>query len=378
MEEIVQQYRNLLKETDEILKIHEQEWKKSGKYFNVFSAIGIERKEIRHSALLASFLDPNGFHGMSDLFLKEFLNRIDFTHFPVKDARVFTEEVISNNRRLDIDICSKDGKYKVVIENKIYTSDHDQQLNAYLEDLKKQKLTDYKLVYLTLYGEKPIEDIKEDETHLICLSYKDDIIQIIDSVSSINNLLPQPVLEIMRQYSLTLKNLTNQGVDKNMNEELIQLLLEGNYFQLAEELSKQIEPLKIQILTSFLTLLKQKFESNKHKVEISENSPEKAARKYITSKNSWINLNISLESGKTFILQFADLDEIWQIIENDPENTEKLNKISTVTDFKPLFIKFKSPNDEFKTFAKMNDTEREKYVSDYVGDIEARLKNLNL
>ena len=85
-----------------------------------------------------------------------------------------------------------------------------------------------------------------------------------------------------------------------------------------------------------------------------------------------------MESGKTFILQFADLDEIWQIIENDPENTEKLNKISTVTDFKPLFIKFKSPNDEFKTFAKMNDTEREKYVSDYVGDIEARLKNLNL
>lgn len=182
----------------------------------------------------------------------------------------------------------------------------------------------------------------------------------------------------MRQYSLTLKKLTNQGVDKNMNEELMQLLLEGNYFQLAEELSKQIEPLKIQILTSFLTLLKQKFESNKHKVKIFENSPEKAARKYITSKNSWINLNISLESGKTFILQFADLDEIWQIIENDPENTEKLNKISTVTDFKPLFIKFKSPNDEFKTFAKMNDTEREKYVSDYVGDIEARLKNLNL
>lgn len=375
-------YQYLLTEMDKISKLHEQEWKKSGKYFNVFSALGVEKKEIRHSALLATFLNPNDFHGMSDIFLKEFMNRIDFNKFPTRDALVFTEEVISNNRRLDIDICSNDGKYKVVIENKIYTVDHDKQVSAYFDDLKKQNLIDYKLVYLTLDGEEPTEEIsEEDKKHLTCLSYKEDIINMLDSVASIKNMLPQPVLEVIRQYCLTLKNLTNQGVDKIMNDEISMLLLKGDNLKLAEEMYKQIEYIKKQTLTSFLTLLKEAFENKGRKVEISDNNPENAAHKYISTKNTWISLKVSISEKIKFFIRFEpEYDEFWcqfSEFENSEEYTTKF-KNTTGTGFKSLYIQFKNPNDGFKEFARMDDDKKKEYISNFVDDIEARLEEMKL
>lgn len=375
-------YQYLLTEMDKISKLHEQEWKKSGKYFNVFSALGVEKKEIRHSALLATFLNPNDFHGMSDIFLKEFMNRIDFNKFPTRDALVFTEEVISNNRRLDIDICSNDGKYKVVIENKIYTVDHDKQVSAYLDDLKKQNLIDYKLVYLTLDGEEPTEEIsEEDKKHLTCLSYKEDIINMLDSVASIKNMLPQPVLEVIRQYCLTLKNLTNQGVDKIMNDEISMLLLKGDNLKLAEEMYNQIEYIKKQTLTSFLTLLKEAFENKGRTVEISDNNPENAAHKYICTKNTWISLKVFLSEKIKFFIRFVpDDDEFWcqfSEFENSEEYTKEFNN-TTGTGFNSLYIQFKNPNDGFKEFARMDDDKKKEYISNYVDDIEARLEKMKL
>lgn len=222
----IKKCKELLHNASEIIKLNEQEWRKSGKYFNVFSALGIERKEVRHSALLAALLDPNGFHGMSDCFLKEFLHRIDYETFPTEEAIVRTEEVIRGGRRLDISIVSKDGKQKIVIENKIDTVDHDNQLSAYLDDLRKHK--SYKLIYLTLNGDEPtekIENIKDNE--IIYLSYKNDILQLLENAASAKNMLPHPVLEIIRQYILTVKSITNQGVDRKMNEDLLNEILKN-------------------------------------------------------------------------------------------------------------------------------------------------------
>ena len=39
--------------------------------FNIFSATGAERAELRHSNFLATLLDPNGSHGLNDRFLTE-------------------------------------------------------------------------------------------------------------------------------------------------------------------------------------------------------------------------------------------------------------------------------------------------------------------
>lgn len=229
----IQKTADLLHKANEIIKLNEQEWRKSGKYFNIFSALGIENKEVRHSALLAALLNPSGFHGMSDCFLKEFLHRIDFENFPSEDAIVRTEEVIRGGRRLDISIVSKDGKQKIVIENKIYTEDHDNQLSAYLRDLETKE--SYKLIYLTLNGDEPTEDIGKQKGKIICLSYKNDILEMLENVSSASNMLPHPVLEIIRQYILTIKKITNQGVDRKMTDKLVEEILKNKDNEQAAE-----------------------------------------------------------------------------------------------------------------------------------------------
>lgn len=53
------------------------EKRKRGDFFNVFSILGMERKEVEtHSAFLAELLNPNGNHGLGNKFLTTFIDTI--------------------------------------------------------------------------------------------------------------------------------------------------------------------------------------------------------------------------------------------------------------------------------------------------------------
>ena len=51
----------------------------------------------------------------------------------------------------------QDKKNAIIIENKIFTSDHDQQLQAYSNWINNQDVDEKFLIYLTLYGSKSTE-----------------------------------------------------------------------------------------------------------------------------------------------------------------------------------------------------------------------------
>jgi hypothetical protein len=44
--------------------------------FNIFEAIGMVYRELNHSQFLAYLLDPRGNHGLGDLFVKRFLQKV--------------------------------------------------------------------------------------------------------------------------------------------------------------------------------------------------------------------------------------------------------------------------------------------------------------
>lgn len=374
-------YKKLLKRTNEIVILNKQEWQRSGKYFNIFSALGIERKEVRHSAILAELLNPNGMHGLGDFFLKEFLHRISFDSFPTKNAIIKKEEVITNNRRLDISITSYDGNQKIVIENKIDTNDHDNQLSCYLRDLETREK--YKLIYLTLNGDYPTEQIDLSKIH--CLSYKQDILQMLEDITSIKYLIPHPVLEIIRQYSLTIKSITNQGVDNKMNEELIDLLLKDNNIELIEELNKQVEPLKIKTLMQFVSLLNEvlKLKQVNYKINdsIAVTELENIVKSYIIKKNQWINFIVSLkDDNKSFRFVFDDFGEFWLECKGFDDDKETYSSFLTVLEkqFSYLKINFRQPNEDFKKFALMSSEEQKQYISNFVDEILDRLRVMKL
>ncbi len=379
----LESYSKLLDKAREIIIPYEQEWQKSGKYFNFFEALGIERKEVRHSALLATLLNPKALHGMEDRFLKLFVEKIGFDSFCTKNAIVRTEEVIKGGRRLDISIVSADWKQKIVIENKIDTDDHDNQLNAYLADLKKQyDSTSYRLIYLTLNGDFPYEEINESE--IICLSYREDILHLMEKISLSKNNLPNPILEIIRQYTITIQNITNQGVDKEMDKKMMELLVTDNNYELADRMYKQLSEIKIEVLTHFIELLLGKFHSSDISVKYkSETNYKNAVARYAVStadnESEYLQLGFSLQNNKRFFITFEPAGWFWNEIKNNDNSEDKTTTEEFWARGKEFDkINFRFPNTGFMKFARMSEKEQEEYISNYVDDIECRLREMNL
>ena len=97
---------------------------RNNRNFNIFDLCRVGTRETTHSAIIASFLDPKGTHGLGEEPLELFLKQcgINISILELQDVQVDTEYWIeSGSRRLDIVIYGK--SICVVIENKTESSD---------------------------------------------------------------------------------------------------------------------------------------------------------------------------------------------------------------------------------------------------------------
>lgn len=131
--------------------------------FNIFEAIGVTRQEIRHSNFLAFLLDPAKGHRLNDVLLKRFLKQVllNTEHPPLSPveidiANLTDAEVRREWRNIDILIHSPGSKIVCVIENKVGSQEHSNQLTRYREAVLKE-FSNYRhiFVYLTPEGEAP-------------------------------------------------------------------------------------------------------------------------------------------------------------------------------------------------------------------------------
>ena len=121
----------------------------------------VSQKELAHSEILASFLNPAESHQHGFLFLEQFLKDIglkdeakNLTHF--KNINVYTERRIkvsddSNSRPIDILIIweYEEGKNAIIIENKLnYAIDAPVQLKDYYNGIKREGYEVKKVVYM--------------------------------------------------------------------------------------------------------------------------------------------------------------------------------------------------------------------------------------
>jgi hypothetical protein len=144
--------------------------------FNIFDALGITQVEIRHSNFLAFLLDPAESHGQGQLFLKALLMdllRQAPPDFPISaidldgtDLRGV--EVKREWRHIDLLITCKDPEFAVVVENKVGSQEHSDQLNRYRRVIADQ-FPNVPALYVFLTGEG---DDASDESWLPC-SYRD-------------------------------------------------------------------------------------------------------------------------------------------------------------------------------------------------------------
>jgi hypothetical protein len=108
--------------------------------FNIFEAIGVVRQELRHSDFLAFLLDPRANHGLGDTFAKRLLQRVLAT---ARDASVSVTPidldvwdldqmaVLREWQHVDILLLDETHQLAVIVENKIGTGEHSDQLQRY-------------------------------------------------------------------------------------------------------------------------------------------------------------------------------------------------------------------------------------------------------
>jgi hypothetical protein len=135
--------------------------------FNIFEALGIVRQEIRHSNFLAWLMNPAENHGLGHSFLKHFLLKTSVaarelgigTLSPI-DVDVWdlsATEVRREWKNIDITLLDQSNKFVCVIENKIHSGEHSDQLRRYREDVVEVEFPDYARHYvlLNVTGDEP-------------------------------------------------------------------------------------------------------------------------------------------------------------------------------------------------------------------------------
>lgn len=126
-----------------------------GEEFNIFKALNIIRKEIRHSNFLAWLLDPTESHKLGNTFLELFIQNVNDdseTKLILSDVEIHREW----KKRIDILIVSHTGKFVYVIENKIDSKEYSNQLEEYRKIIEKEyKEYNKTYIYLTIDGEEP-------------------------------------------------------------------------------------------------------------------------------------------------------------------------------------------------------------------------------
>jgi hypothetical protein len=132
--------------------------------FNIFEALGAVRVELRHSDFLAFLLSPNQSHGLGDQFVKRLLQRAlasapDQTPIRPIDldvADLDTILVLREWHNIDILLLDEENGLAVIIENKIGSSEHSDQLRRYLETVR-QHYPELRQIclFLTPEGEEP-------------------------------------------------------------------------------------------------------------------------------------------------------------------------------------------------------------------------------
>jgi hypothetical protein len=200
-----------------------------GKYhtdsqFNLFSVLRSDSDEVRlHSRFLAEILNPKGSHGFGGNFLDEFVKLVGAERKSFDNAIVITEYK-------NIDILIRGGGVAIIIENKIYAADQDNQLTRYYKSIRGEGIEEIYLVYLTLDGSQPssqstreLDKCFLDSNKFQCLSYRDHIHGWTNSCLSLS--AKEPALrESFAQYLELIEKLTAKVKSPKYMNELKQLL----------------------------------------------------------------------------------------------------------------------------------------------------------
>lgn len=177
--------------------------------FNIFEAIGAVRQELRHSDFLAFLLNPSGAHGLGDAFAKRLLQRV-LASLPSAIAPISPIDldvwnldelvVLREWQSIDILLLDETHQIAVIVENKIGSNEHSDQLARYWQ-VTAHHYPSWRIIglYLTPDGDAPsLETYLPVDYGIVCMLLE----QLVQSRTST---LGADVLTTIRHYTQMLR-----------------------------------------------------------------------------------------------------------------------------------------------------------------------------
>lgn len=258
--------------------------------FNIFSILRDEWDEVNLHSRFISELFRNKNYG--NKFIEIFLEKIEVEIQDIENIEIFTEYSVAQNGRMDILIKfidkNKDKKV-LIVENKIYAGDQEEQLKRYYSAMKKEgyRREEIEIIYLTLNGDEPSEASTkglsdEIKNKIKIISYKNEIIDWIEDCIKEVALVPV-IRETLVQYENLLKKLTGKG-EKNLRNELKELVLSNEkYVEAVYSLSDILTDIKEELQLKFWIKLEEKLTEalKKYNINLDKEFNKSEFEKYI-------------------------------------------------------------------------------------------------
>ena len=230
---------------------------------SILDIYGIARSETHHSKFLAWLFNPNESHNTGELALRNLLNIAvrrgneqknqskDFQWFKntvltsathsstsASNVQVLTESYVEAQGkkeakgRIDIlvsNLALGGELINIIIENKIYSNEHDEQTTTYFEGINK-KFPDQKNIFLYLTPKSNWEMSIQNGPSCTCkdfieINYQDILTEVLTSIleepiSSATKIAIEDYIHCITSPSIHSKNYNTMAVDKETNEML--------------------------------------------------------------------------------------------------------------------------------------------------------------
>ena len=230
---------------------------------SILDIYGIARSETHHSKFLAWLFNPNESHNTGELALRKLLNiavrrgieqnnqsevflwvkkrvltSASLSSTSTSNVQVLTESYVEAQGkkgakgRIDILVSNLalGGDFiNIIVENKIYSNEHDEQTTTYFEGINK-KFPDQKNIFLYLTPKPNWEMPKEDGPSCTCkdfieINYQDILTEVLTSIleepiSSATRIAIEDYIHCITSPSIHSKNYNSMATDKETNEML--------------------------------------------------------------------------------------------------------------------------------------------------------------
>ena len=227
---------------------------------SILDIYGIARSETHHSKFLAWLFNPNESHNTGELALRKLLNiavrrgieqnnqsedflrvkkivltSASLSSTSTSNVQVLTESYVEaqgKKGRIDIlvsNLALGGELINIIIENKIYSNEHDEQTTTYFEGIN-QKNPNQKNIFLYLTPKSNCEMPKEDGPSCTCrdfieINYQDILTEVLTSIleepiSSATRIAIEDYIHCITSPSIHSKNYNSMATDKETNEML--------------------------------------------------------------------------------------------------------------------------------------------------------------